>query len=153
MDNIPRFSFYISTIFMVSAAFTLFTSELLFKIADPTWVGTVFLIGYGFVYMNIVFVMSRRFMRRLEGPSPAPYIFSFIVVSAPVIWIFIYNSPLDSAQRIVFAIVMSLGCGLGAFFGHKAGLKSQIKFQRDLEKYLRNTGQLPEESTEHSTKN
>ena len=145
MDNLPRFSVYISGTLVISAAFTLFTAELLFKIADPTWVGTAFLVGFGLVYMNIVFVVSRRFMRRLEGSTITPYLFAAIVGLFPDVWIFIYTSPLDSAQRIVYAVVMVVGCVLGAYFGHKAGLKSQIIFRQKLEEYLRNTGQLSED--------
>ena len=145
MDNLPRFAFYASGIFLISAAFTLFSSELLVKVTDPTWVGTVWLIGYGLVYMNIVFVSSRRFMRRLNGASPAPIIFGVLVAIMPVVWIFIYNSPLDTQQRIIFAIVAALACGLGAHFGHKAGLKAQVVFKQKLEEYLKRTGQLPKD--------
>ena len=83
-------------------------------------------------------------MRRLEGASIAPFIFGIIVALAPVIWIFIYDSGIDDSQRLVYAIVISVGCGLGAYFGLKAGLKAQIVFQQKLEEYLRNTNQLPD---------
>lgn len=145
MDNLPRFSFYASGVLIISAAFTLFTSELLFKINDPSWVGTAFLLGYGLVYMNIVFVTSRRFMRRLDGPSIAPIIFGVIVAIIPIAWIFIYDSVLDTQQRIVFAITVALASGLGVFFGHKAGLKTQIVFQQKLQEYLKRTGQIPDD--------
>ncbi|MFV1882928.1 MAG: hypothetical protein ACMZ7B_00345 [Balneola sp.] len=145
MDNLPRFAFYTSGVFIVSSAFTLFTSELLFLINDPSFKGTAFLIGFGLVYTNIVFVSSRRFMRRLEGPSLAPIIFGTLVALTPVIWIFVYESGLEQSLRIVFAVVVAFGCGLGSHFGHRAGLKAQIQFQQQLEEYLRSTGQLPDE--------
>ncbi len=85
-------------------------------------------------------------MRRLDGKSIAPIIFGFLVGIIPIVWIFIYESGLDSNQRILFAIVMLIGCGLGAHFGHRAGLKAQIAFQQKLEEYLRSTGQLPDNS-------
>lgn len=146
MDNLPRFAFYTSGVFIISAAFTLISSEFLYLIADPGWKGTVALIAFGLVYMNIVFVVSRRFMRRLDGPSPAPIIIGILVAMAPVIWIFIYqDAALDNTQRIIYAVIMALGCGLGAHFGHRAGLKAQIKFREKLEEYLRNTGRDPED--------
>lgn len=148
MDNLPRFAFYLSGVLIVSSAFTLFSSELLFLLNDPSFKGTAFLIGFGFVYMNIVFVTSRRFMRRLDGKSIAPFIFGTIVALAPVIWIFIYDAGIDDSQRLVYAIVILVGCGLGAHFGLKAGLKAQLIFQQKLEEYLRNTNQLPDELEE-----
>jgi len=145
LDNLPRFSFYLSGVLIVTSAFTLFTSELLFLLADPSIKGTAFLIGFGLVYMNIVFVTSRRFMRRLEGASASPIIFGTLVALAPVIWIFIYDSPLDTTQRIVYTVVVMLGCGLGAHFGHRAGLKAQVVFQQKLQEYLRKSDQLPDD--------
>lgn len=146
MDNLPRFAFYTSGVFIISVAFTLISAEFLYLVADPTWKGTVALIGFGLVYMNIVFVVSRRFMRRLDGPSPAPIIIGILVALVPVIWIFIYQAAgLDNTQRIIYAVVVALGCGLGSHFGHSAGIKAQIAFREKLEEYLRNTGQLPDD--------
>ncbi len=84
-------------------------------------------------------------MRRLDGATPAPYVIAAMVAITPVIWIFIYDSPLDTQQRIIFAVIMALACASGAYFGHSAGLKAQIIFQQKLEEYLRNTGRLPED--------
>ena len=95
--------------------------------------------------MNIVFVFARRFMRRLEGKTPAPFIFGAVVATIPVVWIFMYDSGMDSSQKIVFAVVMTVACGLGAHFGLKAGLKSQIMFQKKLEEHLRKTEKVPNE--------
>lgn len=146
MDNIPRFSFYLSGVFVVSAAFTLISSEFLYLITDPGWRGTAVLIGFGLVYMNIVFVVSRRFMRRLDGGSAAPVVIASVVALVPVIWIFIYqNAGFDLTNRMIYIITLIAACGLGAHFGHRAGLKAQIQFKQKLEEYLRKSGQLPDE--------
>lgn len=146
MDNIPRFSFYLSGVFVVSAAFTLVTSEFLYLITDPGWKGTAFLAGYGLVYMNIVFVVSRRFMRRLDGASAAPVVIAAVVALVPIIWIFIYqNTGFDLTNRVIYIAVLIFACGLGAHFGHRAGLKAQIQFRQKLEEYLRKSGRLPDE--------
>ncbi|MCG8371889.1 MAG: hypothetical protein MI700_00055 [Balneolales bacterium] len=145
MDNIPRFLVYASGIFIISSTFTLFTSELLFKIADPGWVGTAFLLGYTLVYMNIVFVISRRFMRRLEGSSITPYLFAVLTSGFPVLWIFMYDAGFTPGLQSLFAFTCLLGTFAGAYLGHRAGLKAQVIFQEKLIEYLRNTGQLPDE--------
>lgn len=136
MDNLPRFIFYASGVLLVSAAFTLFTSEFLVKISDPTYVGTFFLLGFGLVYMNIIFVCGRRFMRRLQGPNPVPYIFALLVAAPPLIWVQIYNAGLEDT-KLVYMFTIIVACGLGAFFGHRAGLKAQLKFQEDLKAFLK----------------
>lgn len=98
--------------------------------------GTLFLFGFGLVYMNIVFVTGRRFMRRLQGASPVPYIFGLLIAIPPLVWVQIYNSGLGDS-RLTFQFVVIVACGLGALFGHRAGLKAQIQFQKDLQEHLK----------------
>ena len=135
MGNLPRFIFYCSAVFIASAAFTLLSSEFLKKIADPGFAGTLFLIGFGLVYLNITFVSGRRFMRRLQGVNPAPYIFGLFVVAPPLTWVNIYDAGLGEFE-LTFMFTVILAGGLGALLGHRAGLKAQVKFQQNLEEYL-----------------
>lgn len=146
MDNLPRLAFYVSGIPVVSAGLTLLTTDFLPVLADPSWVGTAFLIGYGLMYMNIVFVISRRFMRRLQGSSTIPYVFAALTATIPVIWIFIYDASLTLPLQQLYAGIMVFASFCGAYVGHRAGLKAQIKFQEQLREYLKRTGQhLPDE--------
>lgn len=135
MDNLPRLIFYASGIFIASAAFTLFSSEFLKKISDPTFVGTLFLLGFGLVYLNITFVTGRRFMRRLQGANPVPYIFALLVAIPPLVWVELYDAGLGDF-KLTFMFTVILACGLGGLLGHRAGLKAQIKFRQNLQDYL-----------------
>ncbi|WP_103666050.1 hypothetical protein [Gracilimonas amylolytica] len=148
MDNIPRFAFYASGVFIISSAFTLLSSEFLIKITDPTFVGTLFLFGFGLVYMNIVFVTGRRFMRRLQGASPVPYIFGLLIAIPPLVWVQIYDAGLGDAN-LTFQFVVIVACGLGALFGHRAGLKAQIQFQKNLQEYLKQEQNLRNNPSEN----
>ncbi|MEX0844017.1 MAG: hypothetical protein WD022_02005 [Balneolaceae bacterium] len=135
MDNLPRFIFYTSGVLITSAAFTLFTSEFLVKINDPSYVGLLFLLGFGLIYMSIVSVTGRRFMRRLRGPNPAPYIFGLLAAAPPLVWLQIYDAGLGNSD-LTYMLTIIVACGLGAFLAHRAGLKAQIKFQKNLQEYL-----------------
>ena len=145
MDNLPRLAFYLSGVFIISAAFTLFTNEFIIKIADPGFTGTIFLIGFGLVYMNLTFAVSRRFMRRLDGPSNIPFLFSLLVAISPITWSFIYDSGLFGSIKTLYLITIFLACGFGGFLGKRAGLKAQKIFKEQLYEYLKKSGQLPEE--------
>ena len=145
MDNLPRLSFYLSGVLIVSGAFTLLTTDLLPKIADPGLVGSLFLLGFGLVYMNITFVVSRRFMRRLDGTSNLPFVFAFLVGIVPVGWSFIVDGGLFGTIKILYLITIVFGCFLGGFFGQRAGIKAQAAFKEQLYEYLRQSGQLPDE--------
>jgi hypothetical protein len=120
----------------------------LIKITDPTFVGTLFLFGFGLVYMNIVFVTGRRFMRRLQGASPVPYIFGLLIAIPPLVWVQIYDAGLGDAN-LTFQFVVIVACGLGALFGHRAGLKAQIQFQKNLQEYLKQEQNLRNNPSEN----
>jgi CDP-diglyceride synthetase len=145
LDNLPRLSFYLSGIIIVSGAFTLFTTDFLIKIADPGITGTLFLLAYGLVYMNITFVVSRRFMRRLDGASKLPYLFAFLVAFPPLIWSYVHDAGLFGTIEVVYLITVVFGCILGGYFGQRAGIKAQAKFKEELYEYLKQSGQLPDE--------
>ena len=145
MDNLPRLSFYLSGTLIVSSAFTLLTNDLIPKVNEQGLIGFLFLIGFGLIYMNITFVISRRFMRRLDGPSNLPFVFGFLVAIVPTFWSFIIyegifeNLPLLYLGNIIFT------CFLGGGVGQKAGIKAQIVFKEQLYEYLQKSGQLPED--------
>ena len=145
MDNLPRLYFYLSGILITSAGFTLLSTDLLPLLATPGFKGILTLLLFGLIYLNIVFVVTRRFMRRLDGPTNVPYIFAVLVAIVPVFWILVYDAGLMPNTRFLFAGVMAVTPFVGAFFGHKAGLKAQAKFKQQVLDYLKKTGQLPEE--------
>ena len=144
MDNLPRFIFYASGILMLSAAFTLISSEFLGMINNPSYIGLVVLLGFGLVYMNMVFLAGRRFMRRLQGPNPVPYVFALLVAAPPLVWVQIYDAGLGESD-LTFMFTVIVACGLGAFFGHRTGLKAQIKFQENLKEYLNQDEKTPDD--------
>jgi hypothetical protein len=135
LDNLPRLIFYASGVFIASAAFTLFSSEFLTMVSNPTYLGTLFLLGFGLIYLNITFVTGRRFMRRLQGANPVPYIFGLLVAIPPLVWVQLYDAGLGDF-KLTYTFTIILACGLGGLLGHRAGLKAQVKFQQNLQDYL-----------------
>lgn len=127
--------FYTSGVFITSVAFTLLTSEFLVKVNDPSVTGMLFLVAFGLVYLNIVFVTGRRFMRRLSGPNPMPYVFGFLVAAPPLIWTKIYDTGLGEFE-LTYLFTIIIACGAGAFLGHRTGLKAQVKFRQNLDEYM-----------------
>lgn len=135
MDNLPRFIFYITGILVISAGFTLISSDALPRINDGTTFGTILFFIMGLIYMNMVTAASRRFMRRLDGPSAAPYVFAIIIFLPPSIWVYIYQDG-GATSPTVYIPMLLVACGTGAYFGHRLGLKAQIKFQENLKAYF-----------------
>ncbi len=148
MNNLPRLLFYISGLLFISAAFIIFTSELLTKVNDGTTFGTVLFFVYGLVYMSMVSQSSKRYMRRLQGPTLVPYIFGVIVFISPAAWAIIYKGG-EATSPILFVPMLFIACACGSWFGHKMGLKAQIKFQHDLQTYLEREERLSNQSRDN----
>ncbi len=144
MDNIPRLIFYLSSVILASSAFILLSSDLLGKVNDGTTIGTILFFGYGLIYLNMVMITSRRFMRRLEGPSPIPYFFATLIAIPPFAWVHIYTGEM-AMNPWSFGVMIVISCFTGAYFGHRIGLKAQIRFQEDMRKYLEQDEKLPDD--------
>lgn len=149
MDNLPRFIFYLSGLLTLSSAFTLFTTSLLPFVNNGTTLGTIAFFGFGLAYMNIVSISSRRFMRRLQGPTNAPYIFAIFVAAPPAFWVTIFEDG-NATSPIVYIPMIIVACATGAYFGHKMGLKAQIKFQENIKAYLEQDRRLHDNSSTES---
>lgn len=145
MDNLPRLIFYLSGVLLLSSSFTLLTSEFMVKMNDPGIIGILFLLGYGLIYMNLTFISSRRFMRRLNGISNLPYLFGFTVGLPPVAWVHIYETGLYGASFWLFIITTIFACGLGAYFGQRAGMKAQFAFHESMKKYYTEDEKVPDD--------
>lgn len=87
-------------------------------------------------------------MRRLRGANPIPYIFGLLVALPPLIWVEIYDAGLTNA-KLTFQFTVIVACGLGAFLGHRTGLKAQIKFQQNLQDYLDQDQKLHDNSNQN----
>lgn len=152
MNNLPRFIFYISGILIISGAFTLITSDILPRVNDGTTFGTIIFFFFGLVYMNMVTITSRRFMRRLEGPSVAPYVFAIFVFLPPAVWVNIYQDG-TATSPAVFIPMLLVACGTGAYFGNRLGLKAQISFQENLKAYFEQDKRLHSDSEKNKEEN
>ena len=146
MDNLPRFIFYLSGLLIISSALTLFTTDLLPLVNNGTTIGTIVFFAFGLAYMNIVTITSRRFMRRLPGPTAAPYVFAIFAFIPPAVWVNIYQGG-TATSPMVFVPMLLVACGTGAYFGHRLGIKAQLKFQENLRAYIEQDRRLHDEST------
>jgi CDP-diglyceride synthetase len=132
LDNLPRLLFYLSGVLILSGAFTILTTDLLPKMTILNFTGSIFLLGFSLVYMNMTLVTSRRYLRKLETSSKLPYVFALLIAMVPVMWSFILSNGLYGMVKIIYILSVSLACLLGAYFGQKAGEKAQITYKKQL---------------------
>jgi len=144
LDNLPRLIFYLSGLLLISSGFTLLTTDLLPLVNNGTITGTIIFFVFGLVYMGMVSSSSKRYMRRLEGASNVPYVFAIFIFLPPAIWVSIYEGG-TATPPTVYIPMLLVACGAGAYFGHRLGLKAQVKFQENLKAYIEQNRRLQEE--------
>lgn len=135
MIDIPRFIAYASGLLVVALAAILFTNSFIIYVNEDGLIGTLALFGFGLVYMNLVFAISRRFIRKLTEPTNIQYYFAAIAFLPPAVWVNIYDTGLAEGVYI-FLITLAFGCVVGGYFGNRSGLKQQVIFQQKLKEAL-----------------
>lgn len=135
-EQLPRMAFYTSGLMVVSGAFTIFSSELFPYVLTSIFHSIGILLGIGLVYFNMIRLSSRRYMRRLDGPSRMPWLFAVLIGGLPLFWITIYDTGWPLATLLIYAGIILFFSALGAHLGQKAGYKAQQQFRVQLQAYL-----------------
>jgi hypothetical protein len=124
MQDGARFFAYTTWVLMISLAIIVFTNRFLVYITDPGLTGLLVLLGFGFIYLNLSYAVTRRFIRKTYHPTSLHYVLALLVYLPPALWIIIVNDQLQGSRFILLS-VLAFACGLGSIYGHKSGLKKQ----------------------------
>lgn len=135
-EHFPRIAFYISSLLVVSGAFTIFSSELFPYILKSILHSIGIFLGLGLVYFNMIRISSRRYMRQLDGPSKMPWVFAVLIGGLPLFWISIYDTGWPLATLLIYVVIILFFSALGAHLGQKAGQKAQKLFRKQLKAYF-----------------
>ena len=143
MIDFPRFIAYATGLLVVALAIILFSTDFIRYTNEPGLIGTLALLGFGLVYMNLVYAISRRFIRKVDGETNIQYYFSVVAFIPPLAWINIYDTGIAEGTYI-FLITLAMACVIGGYFGHRSGLKQQAIFKQQLQEALKKQS-LPDE--------
>ena len=135
-EQFPRMAFYISGLLVVSGAFTIFSSELFPYVLKSILHSIGIFLGLGLVYFNMIRISSRRYMRKLDGPSKMPKVFAILIGGLPLFWISIYDTGWPLTTLLIYVGIVLFFSALGAYLGQKAGQKAQKLFRKQLKAYF-----------------
>jgi len=134
MQDAARFFAYSTWAIMVSVAIILFTHGFLDYVAEPGWVGTIVLLAFGFLYLNLAYAAVKRYIRKVPVPTNTHWLLTFLISLPPVIWIIASAEQLQTTDLLLL-LVIALSCGLGAFYGNRAGIKARYEYIQALKEY------------------
>jgi hypothetical protein len=137
MQDAARFFAYSTWAIMVSVAIILFTHGFLDLVSEPGWIGTSVLLAFGFLYLNLAYAATKRYIRKVPAPTNIHLLLTFFIWLPPAIWVFASADTLHTTELLLL-LVLALSCGLGAVYGNRAGIKARYEYIQALKKHQRN---------------
>lgn len=89
--------------------------------------GYLFLFGFGLVYLNINFGVSRRFMIKAINASWVCYLMALVTIAPTLFWVYTKDVGLGE-QQIIFVMTVIFSAFLGAYFGIRRGVVKRAQY-------------------------
>jgi hypothetical protein len=134
MQDGARFFAYSTWAIMISLAIIIATHSFLDYISEPGWIGTVVLLAFGFIYMNITYVVVRRYIRKVPAPTNRHVLLAVMIFLPPFVWTYASIEVLTTTDVLIW-VVLALGSGLGAYYGNRAGIKARYEYIQTLKEH------------------
>jgi len=133
MQDGARFFAYATWVVMISLAIILVSNRFLVFVSDPGWVGLVALLAFGLIYLNLTYAAIKRFIRKVPEPTNLHFALAGLIFLPPAIWIYVITEQAGGSEILLVA-VLAFSCGLGAFYGNRAGIRARYEYIQQLKK-------------------
>ncbi len=127
MQDSARFFAYATWVIMISLGIILAANPFLGYVSDPGWVGLATLLAVGFVYLNLSYAAIKRYITKVPEPTNNHIILATIIFIPPAAWIYAISENAGGSELILI-IVVGFACGLGAFYGNRAGIRARYEY-------------------------
>lgn len=132
MNNWQRIFAYISASLVLGMALIILTNSFLQYVSQEGTTGYLFLIGFGLVYLNINFGISRRFVMKAIRLDLVCYLMTILTIAPTLFWVFTKNTGLGETQ-LEFVIATVFSAFLGTYFGIRRGTVKREQYLRQLQ--------------------
>lgn len=131
MQDGARFFAYSTWVVVISLAIILFTNRFLTYVSDPGWMGLAVLLAFGLLYLNLTYISVKRFIRKVPAPTRLFIGLPVLIYIPPLLWILLISDRVQGSTFILLA-VLAFACGLGAYYGHRSGIKARYLYIQKL---------------------
>lgn len=130
MTNWQRTFAFVSGALVFGLLFILLSNSFIQYVGHEGSTGYLFLFGFGLIFLNLNFGISRRFAIKALNPSGVAYIMSFLTILPTIFWVYTKDVGLEELQ-LVFVLTVIFSAFLGTYFGIRRGaVKRQQYIQR-----------------------
>ncbi len=127
MQDTSRVFAYMTWVIMISLGVILTTNPFLGYVNDPSYIGLLALLGFGFIYLNFTYAVVKRFIKKVPAPTNMHYGLAVAIFLPPAIWILTVSEEASGAELILI-VILAFSCGLGAFYGNRSGIKARYEY-------------------------
>ena len=131
MHNWQRTFAYTSGAVVFGLLIIIISHSYIQYVAQPGTTGYLFLIGFGLIYLNINFGISRRFLVKAVRVDWICYAMALITIIPTLFWVWTKDVGLGS-QQLLFMVVTVFSALLGSYFGIRRGKVKREKYIRQL---------------------
>ena len=140
MTNWQRTFAFISGSLVFGLLFILISNSFIQYVAHEGTTGYLFLFGFGLIFLNLNFGISRRFAIKALNPEGVAYTMALLTILPTIFWVYTKDVGLQELQ-LVFVLTVIFSALLGTYYGLRRGV---IKRQRYIQRLREAKQDIPD---------
>lgn len=131
MTNWQRVFAFVTGSFVFGLLLIIISNSYIQYVAQEGTTGYLFLLGFGLIYLNLNFGISRRYTIKALNPDWTCYLMAFLTILPTIFWVYTKDVGLGEAQ-LLFVLTVIFSAFLGSYFGIRRGLVKRQKYIQQL---------------------
>lgn len=131
MNNWQRAFAFISGSLVLGLLLIVISHNFIHYVDQEGTTGYLFLLGFGLVYLNLNFGISRRFIIKAAGLNWMCYLMACLTIAPTIFWVYTKDVGLGQSE-LLFVVVTIFSAFLGTYFGIRRGLVKRTIYIRQL---------------------
>lgn len=132
MTNWQRTFAFVSGALVFGLLFIIISNSFIQYVAHEGMTGYLFLFGFGLIFLNLNFGISRRFAVKTLKPSAIAYLMAFLTILPTIFWV--YTKDVGLAElHLVFVMTVIFAAFLGTYYGLRRGAVKRERYIQRLQ--------------------
>lgn len=140
MTNWQRIFAFVTGAIVFGLLLIVISNSYIQYVAHEGMTGYLFLLGFGLIYLNLNFGLSRRFTIKALDLNWVSYLMAILTIAPTIFWVYTKDVGLGQMQ-LLFVLTTIFSAFLGTYFGIRRGL---VKRQRYIQRLQKDDQDLPD---------
>lgn len=131
MTNWQRIFAFVTGAIVFGLLLIIISNSYIQYVAHEGMTGYLFLLGFGLIYLNLNFGLSRRFTIKALDLNWVSYLMAILTIAPTIFWVYTKDVGLGQMQ-LLFVLTTVFSAFLGTYFGIRRGLVKRQQYIRQL---------------------